>query len=451
VTIVSQADSINTVAIPRPALGRGKWAVGATAAALIALACGRLWCVEGLLRPVTIDGPSMAPALCGKSYEVMCLDCGFCFRCDAEHVPTDLLAACPNCGYANNSFDTAHRMPADRVLIDRWPLLSRLPCRGDAVALKAPGGDLAVKRIAALPRQRIAIRSGDVYTGETLVRKTRQQLHALRLLVHDNDHRPQRTTGLPPRWRSASATLRWKADGSAFRTEPSAANSDTCDWLEYEHWPCTADTRTRGVASPITDNDPYNQGETRRPLNAVSDVLFTCRMRATSAESFVLAAIDGGQRFEAEIAPGRRFILRSGGQTLLDQPLTANFSRRPVEIEFGLFDQQVLLAAEGRVVALYRYDRPPGPRTETLHPLAIGARSGGLQIDNLCVWRDVYYLDPAGLSRPWQAATPLAADEFAVLGDNQPVSTDSRHWQPPGLPRRSMLGLVVKPFWAVSR
>src|SRR5438046_1824431 len=79
-----------------------QWAVAATAAAMIALAGLRLWFVDGLLQPAMIDGPSMAPALCGAHFEVTCSDCGVRFRCDAEHVPDDRRAACPNCGFTDN-------------------------------------------------------------------------------------------------------------------------------------------------------------------------------------------------------------------------------------------------------------------------------------------------------------------------------------------------------------
>jgi len=415
------------------------------------LTATRLWFIEGLVRRVTIAGPSMAPALCGESYAVICGDCGFRFRCDAEHLPTDHRAACPNCGFADNSLDVARRSPPDRVLIDRWPLLWSTPQRGEVVAVQTTEHELAVKRVAALPGERLAIRDGDLYAGQQLVRKTRAQLTATRLLVHDNAYQPQQTPGLPPRWRAADAASRWKAEEGGFQVEPSAADSEDIDWLEYEHWSCTVDSRSRGRPAAITDNDSYNQGETHRPLNAMSDVLVSCRLRAVGAGQLVFAAVDGEQRFEVEIEPRKRILLRSSGRTLLDRPLRLNLSRQPTEIEFGLCDQQVLLAANGRMVLRYEYERPVLSRSEPLHPLAIGARGIGLQISELRVWRDIYFLDSHGLPRRWQADSPLASDHFALLGDNQPVSIDSRHWEPPGMPRSAILGRVYQPFWARSR
>jgi hypothetical protein len=83
--------------------------------------------------------------------------------------------------------------------------------------------------------------------------------------------------------------------------------------------------------------------------------------------------------------------------------------------------------------------------------MAIGAAGIGLQIEGLRVWRDVYYLDPQGLSRRWEVQAPLGADEFALLGDNQPVSIDSRQWDPPAVGRRAVSGRVYRPFWSARR
>jgi hypothetical protein len=71
-----------------------------------------------------------------------------------------------------------------------------------------------------------------------------------------------------------------------------------------------------------------------------------------------------------------------------------------------------------------------------------------MQVQQLRVWRDIYYLDDRGLAGRWERDQPLADDELAVLGDNQPVSIDSRHWDRPGVARSSLIGLVYKPFFA---
>src|SRR5213078_1621527 len=134
--------------------------------------------------------------------------------------------------------------------------------------------------------------------------------------------------GLPPRWRPANADSRWKAIDRGFQIESTTAEADDSDWLEYEHWPGTANARLRGIAAPLTDNDSYNQGETRRPLNAVNDIFLSCRLRASGSGEFVLAARSDDQQFAVEIEPHNKVVLRMGDHTLAQKRLKTNFSRR---------------------------------------------------------------------------------------------------------------------------
>ncbi len=423
--------------------------ISVTALALAIFVAIRLSFIQGIVRRVTIDGPSMAPHLRGTHFDVICADCRFIFPCDAEHLPSDNLAACPNCGYTNNSLDQAQLLPPDRVLIDRWPLLWSSPQRGDVVAIALPDSrDLAVKRIAALPGERLAIRDGDLFLSGKLNRKSPTEIQSIQLLVHDNAFRPQKSTDLPTRWRPLTESSSWQATLSGFHATP-ANSGDSIDWLQYEHWKCTADPRSRGIASFITDNDSYNQGETRRPLNAVTDVLLSCRLRTSGPGQLTFTATAGEQRFDLTIEPQKNATLRQSDRTLTTQRLRTNLSRRFVRLEFGLCDQQILLVIDGRTIIRHPYERPREPQNEPLHPLAIGTRGLHLEIADLRVWRDIYYLDPQGLSRPWESPAPLGDREYALLGDNQPVSIDSRHWQPAAIPRSAILGHVYRPFWAL--
>jgi hypothetical protein len=110
----------------------------------------------------------------------------------------------------------------------------------------------------------------------------------------------------------------------------------------------------------------------------------------------------------------------------------------------------VLLSVASREVFRHGYQRPPGPRGETPHPLAIGVAGLSLDVSDLVVWRDLYYLHPSGSGADWQADSPLASDSFALLGDNTAVSIDSRAWAG-GVRRGQILGLVCQPFWAAKR
>ena len=77
--------------------------------------------------------------------------------------------------------------------------------------------------------------------------------------------------------------------------------------------------------------------------------------------------------------------------------------------------------------------KPQSPR------FAVTATQADLR--NVRIERDIYYLHPHLTGSPWSLGRPLDGDEYLVLGDNSPASTDSRHWQD-GIRREQVLGKV---------
>ncbi len=73
---------------------------------------------------------------------------------------------------------------------------------------------------------------------------------------------------------------------------------------------------------------------------------------------------------------------------------------------------------------------------------ALGIRGGSVQISALRMFRDVFYTPGWGrnaVTSPLQ----ISAGHYFVLGDNSPVSSDSRNWQKPLVPHELLLG---RPF-----
>jgi hypothetical protein len=161
---------------------------------------------------------------------------------------------------------------------------------------------------------------------------------------------------------------------------------------------------------------------------------------------FALAVTDGTDRFEALFEPGRRVLVTRNGQPLEEVALRLSFARRPIELEFGLCDEQVLLVVSGRALVRRSYERPEAPYRDVLYPLAIGTAGLDIDVTRLRVWREIYYLEPWKSPRDWAAAEPLAAGHYLLLGDNQPASLDSRMWET-GVSRSAIVGRVYRPFW----
>jgi hypothetical protein len=67
-----------------------------------------------------------------------------------------------------------------------------------------------------------------------------------------------------------------------------------------------------------------------------------------------------------------------------------------------------------------------------------GAKGLDVRVDALKIYRDVHYTEK-GSKEPYT----LNSDEFYMLGDNSPVSADSRVWEGGGVHRRLLLGKPI--------
>ncbi len=436
-------------------LSRLRLSVMLLMAAVLAPALIRLGCIKGLVRTIRIDGPSMAETLYGNHFRVTCSDCGITFRCDADDYPDDRRAVCPNCGFRENELRDEDLRRGDRVLVDTWPYLWTAPRRGDMVMLIDPlppdktASPFAVKRIAALPLERPGVRNGDLLADGKAVRKSMKELREVSLLVHDSDFLPR---GLPTneRWLPTEPNdSDWRATSDGFRFLP-AAGREEAQWLAYEHWHASASPAPRTAAATIQDNDSYNQAETRG-LNPVRDLLLRCHVQAESGD-FILTMQDPPHKITLHLQlDSRRFLVLKNGSTIVTDNLPR--SAREFTLEAALCDGRFLFAYNRHLVATFGYEEMPVPGMPVpgdrqIAPggtslLQIGAYGGPLEVSHLQVRRDIYHLSPNRLGGDWQADAPLADDEFFLLGDNSPVSIDSRHWDGIGVPGNSILGKVI--------
>jgi hypothetical protein len=173
--------------------------------------------------------------------------------------------------------------------------------------------------------------------------------------------------------------------------------------------------------------------------------MLSCQAQMTGAGQLRLQADDGRQRFDLWLpSHGGAIRLERSGRQVAQAPLPDGYFRTPRRLVLSLFDSQLLLAIDARVALRYvyrptdRHDRPPSRR------LAIGTRRLDVVIRSLAVWRDIYYTQPRwgrwAVHGPYQ----LGRDELFVLGDNSPISDDSRSWlNGGGLPKRLLVGTVV--------
>lgn len=308
-----------------------------------------------------------------------------------------------------------------------------------------------VKRVVGLPGESIRIVGGDVFVDGEIVRKSLPEIRAMRMLVNDSRFQPRDGQGLP-RWRPqpesgvSSAESGWMIEGGRFshrRVDPNTGPHT--DWLVYKHW-----APTGGGYGPIRDFYGYNGGDLRSE-NDVADLGLEARMCVSDdLDTLAVAIRSGSDQFVAKIPVGRRGrieLLRN------DAPLSLKNCWNPfdqsglwprnVTLEAMVFDRRVQVAINGRLLFdPYDYDDPIAAGEATDGPVSLGVRGGTVEITDLRIYRDIYYTSSlAGAPRyshGMSTDVKLGPDDYFVLGDNSPVSNDSRFWSESPVVRGSM-------------
>lgn len=411
---------------------------------LFGLAVVRMFCWQGVVAPIHIASGSMVPALRGAHYAVVCQDCEFSFPCDATSTPETGQAVCPNCGFPGNPLTPEQLRSGQRVVIDRLPYLLRMPRRWDLVAFLDPlePTHKSVKRVVGLPGERIAIREGDLFIDGQIARKPMQVQRSMAVLVHDDAYRPARTHDLPRRWESVRERSGWKRRAAGYQFSP-RDDAGRIDWLTYRSWRCFASPLARSEETPVLDHYGYNQN-TSRELHAVADLTLSCRVHWKTSNKLWMRVRSRRDVFEVELDRWRQTATLRRDDVVIGRYYCGQADA--CDFEFGICDRQVFLTANRRLVCREAFEPADQPSQPTASPVAVGAQQGEVRIEELKIYRDIYYLEPHRRALDWTKQTLDSGGEILVLGDNVPISRDSRNWPTAGLSHKSLIGRVLMPF-----
>ena len=497
----------------------------------VAVLLFRTFAAEGYM----ISTGSMAPCLLGFHKRVECPTCGATFPfgvaydtdddADAEELARGRTrAVCPNCGQKAIDIADVPRNHGDQLLVNKQAYLYRTPQRWEIVVFRNPAKptEAYVKRVVGLPGEKVQLSDGDVVIDGQLARKTFDRQRAMRILVHDHEHRPQDDPGFQAHWQPVAAeaidvnettkSTGWRAAGDSFvlrEGNERRPDRDPFHWVEYRHWiragglheasvalthwpedvqpssvppaglrfdPKTAMLSCTGAlpeeiaqritaltkdgpfrtaigelyeashVAPLIDNYGYNPNEGGAVPNPVRDVMLSARIQWESgAGEFAVQLTDGSQNFTVVFDASRREVRLLAGEA--EEPVAtgdwpSSLDKNPATVEVSLFDKQVIVAVNGQpLMEPWPFETPlgtPAPRSA----VRFGARGLDARVDQLKLYRDVYYTSSRarnGVNRPH----PLGDDDFFMLGDNSPVSHDSRRWDEAPVHRSLLLG---KPF-----
>jgi signal peptidase I len=421
----------------------------------------------GLGRPIRIHGSSMAPSLLGEHLEMPCEDCTFPIRMAIDLLSEPEFLTCPNCGYEKNPREAAVRQPGERVLIDRWSRMISGLDRWQLVAFQKTVGDspgarhtqLTVKRVIGRPGEEVSLQEGEIYIDGIMVRKSMQQFREMAVPLFDTYYRPRKTPGLVERFQSAEKTSRWQRLGTGYQFDdtdekkPDSASPEDLDQLVYQHWACMAEAvpaRERTAVSPIYDHYTYNHGQSRGPLMQVHDLLFQGKMTMQNKGLLVVSLFSRGDIFEVALDTRRRlYELRRNSRALVRGRFYHDLDRGSHELEFAVVDRQMILAVNGKTWC--RQSFIPGKKKSALspthlnpeHPLAVAARGLSLQVQRIRLSRDLHWIGPDHRPGPWKWHRLLKPREFFVMGDNVPISDDSRYEQL-GISKQAIIGKILR-------
>jgi len=441
-------------------LARSEGARRQTVEFLVLLGVGILLLRTFAAEAYVVPTGSMAPTLLGFHKELTCPNCKFPFVIGMDEAGRTGRPVCPNCGQDGLGEVATIECSGDRLLVQKYLFDVRRPVRWEVGVFNSPAepDQAYVKRVVGLPGEAIQIVDGDVVINGRIARKSPREQRAMRILLYDNDFLPADSDRFPrwgfrgDRYKRAVASG-WHAEGSAFVHERTATSDDREDWLEYRHW-----DPDRSRYGSVRDFCPYNGGD-RRGDNVVRDLMIEADLATRPDLKSVAVRIDHNLDHFAIILPvdgrGKPEVRRNG--RVLDVTgerggLTSSDLNSPrfQRLEASAIDRRIVVCLDGRpLFDPIDYEKDGGTAFDApTSPIALGALGGSIEVRRLRIYRDIYYTGhpSAGVRKPHAVDEPylLGADEFFVLGDNSPVSNDSRFWDgSPVVPGDRFLG---KPF-----
>ena len=398
-----------------------------------------------VLQAPVISG-SMDDAAPGPHYALECYDCRIPFRVDASTVNETNLPICFNCGATNAIEDIPTQLNTVRFESRAIQELQRW----DEVVFEYDS-EKYLKRVIGLPGEEVVTESGELYINNQLYQKSLEEFDQLSVDLFDSRYQPSDPTfSLLRRFGVRGEDEGWiyTLDKSFSFDAPAKTHPQ---WLDYHQWNIVAGfvpPAPRGSSSAIFDYLPYNQFISRSRLNFVDDFVVNLELKIFQPGVVRLRLLDVEVEIDFHlfnVQVSQSAFLRSSAKVA---PIQWEETGIAVPLRIGRLDGRVVVQIQGNTEY---YPMDPLIRTgdfesDTLvrkTPFSIAADEGVLDLNLIMIARDIYWLGMDYSSDRWQAAKKMTSEEYFLVGDNQPVSRDCRHWGE-GITREAIIGVVIK-------
>lgn len=381
---------------------------------------------------------------------------------------------------------------------DRWEVVV---FRNPALATEA-----YVKRAIGLPGESVRIAEGDAFINGIRARKSLAQCEATQLTVYDDSRRPsdagwrrrwavgrawqESMTGFQahpsdewswvryehwlrtgghhvtavkvPREQLAAARRKFSiGDGLPFvvndlvefdlESAELIVRGVMTDELKAELLATSSDSTFRKAIgnlarsshiAPISDDYGYN---TKRPTEAVHDVGIRIRLSSDKRSGEFVVQMEtpaGTVEVVLNLETGAAQLFGPGGPTLRTGSFAPSSLSVGAEIGIWQADRAVFATFNGEPL----FDPWPLPaktmRRLSARPVAFASRGAELAADHIRIVRDIHYT--AGRARNGVNEEFLLGDEeYFVLGDNSPLSFDSRNWKEAAVHKNNLIGKPI--------
>ncbi len=426
-------------------------------AGMLVLGPGR----ELLAGEYQISESSMATALLGQHATLACPSCGYSFKVgtrpsETEYTPKKNLS-CPMCGQDDLTVINSSYPPRDRILASK-----RLsPRRWDLLMFRSPTNlsTLYVKRVVGLPGEELQIINGEIFINGSLLSKPPLAHEEMWPSVLDTKVQDQNFS---------PAMLRWQTNPNA-----SGFQAQRRSWL--------FDSAQNGpelleLTGELTDELAYNANALEYinpgPIHDVRLRVQISQIQGPGRLSLLWKHSSREVRASIDAAGAVSLAVRGLSQQQPDLPETAHLGRNiasGLELMLIIRDGYAYLYADRELLC----QAPIGPfdakDARKIRPqscrLSIAANNCRGRISRIQLDRDVHYrtISPRPSQFPPRAAVvKIQTAHYYVLGDNSPVSHDSRlGWlihpslegkiQPSTVPAELIQGVVTCIFWPPAR
>lgn len=396
-------------------------------------------------QPGRISGASMAPNFLGEHYEATCADCQFPFSIDVHQLPLKGEMVCPNCGFDQSPIPS-EAFAGQPVLIDSDAYTTSRPSRFDVVAFRQGSGasnDTKIKRVIGLPGETVEIRSGELWVNGKLIRKDLDLQQKMAILVHDQNYLP--SSDVRRRWHTSN-----RLNGSLvpIRKNNLEISDSGVHKFQYRHQRSYYAVSHPSPNAVIEDYYSYNQTLSRN-LQAVTDLAIGFDIQLNSAKRLSVtigSTYSGNRRSDVQVrlnfSDSRVDCLREGRVIGREKLKIENDKNH--QLYFSNIDRQILLSI-GTQVFQFPSTQPSEPNSDTPtvkeNHIELEGTGKSMVISNVRLFRDIYYFNRQYDGRTWSAT--CGEDEYLVIGDNIPVSKDSRDWEKPTISLNQILGRVL--------